>query len=72
MFAFRWDGVDLLGMAKKLLCFVQEYRNEWDYIAWNQIAKRGGQAIDSKHCKVLSYGISLFKMSEFNAENYLI
>ena len=48
IFAFRWDGIDLLGMAEKLLCFVQSRRKNWDYIAWSQIAERKDQAINSK------------------------
>ena len=49
MFAFRWDGIDLLGVAEKLLCFVQACRKKWDYIAWNQIAEGKDQAINSKN-----------------------
>lgn len=48
MFAFRWDGIDLLGMVEKLLCFVQLRRKNWDHIAWNQIAERKDQAVNSK------------------------
>jgi hypothetical protein len=48
MFAFRWDGIDLLGMGEKLLCFVQARRKKWDYIAWDQIAEGKDQAINSK------------------------
>jgi hypothetical protein len=48
IFAFRWDGIDLLGMAEKLLCFVQARRKKWDYITWNQISERKDQAIKSK------------------------
>jgi hypothetical protein len=49
MLATRWDGIDRLGMAEKLLCFVQARRKTWDYIAWNQIAERKDQAINSKN-----------------------
>ena len=48
MFAVRWDGIHSLGMTEQLLCFVQACRKEWDYIAWNQIAERKGQTINSK------------------------
>jgi len=48
MFAFRWDGIDRLGMDEKLLCFVQARRKKWDYIAWKQIAERKDQAINSE------------------------
>ena len=48
MFAFRWDGIGRLGITEKLLCFAQTRRKKWDYIAWNQIAERGGQAIKPK------------------------
>ena len=48
MFAFRWDGIDCLGMAEKMLCFVQAHRKKRDYIAWNQIAERKDQAINSE------------------------
>ena len=48
MFAFRWYGIDRLGMAEKLLCFVQPHGKKWDYVAWNQIAERKDQAINSK------------------------
>jgi hypothetical protein len=48
MFAFRWDSIDRLGMAEKLLCFVQAHRNKRDDIAWNQIAEGKDQAIKPK------------------------
>jgi hypothetical protein len=48
MFAVRWDGIDRLGVAEKLLCFVQTRRQKWDDIAWDQIAERKKQAIKSK------------------------
>jgi hypothetical protein len=48
MFAFRRDGIDRIGMAEKLLCFVQSRRKNWGYIAWNQIAEGKDQAINSK------------------------
>lgn len=48
MFASRWDGIDRFGMAEKLLCFIQAHRKKWDHIAWNQIAERKDQAINSK------------------------
>jgi hypothetical protein len=35
-------------MAEKLLCFVQARRKKRDDIAWNQIAERKDQAINSK------------------------
>ena len=48
MFAFRWDGIDGLGMTEKLLRFVQTRRKKRDDIAWDQIADGKDQAINSK------------------------
>jgi hypothetical protein len=51
MFAFLRDGINLLGMAEKLLRFVQARRNKWDYIVWDKIAEGKDQAIKSKDGK---------------------
>jgi len=42
----RWDSTDFLCMIKKLLSFVQESREKWDGIAWEQVAKVKCEAID--------------------------
>lgn len=46
--AFRWNGIDLLGLVEKLFRFVQTRPKTWDRIAGDQIAEGKDQAIDSK------------------------
>ena len=48
MITFRFDGIDRLGMAEKLSCFVQTRPKTWDRIAGNQIAQGKDQGINSK------------------------
>jgi len=47
-FALRWDSADFLCTTKKLVGFVQEYRDNWGDIAWKEIADIEYEAIDPK------------------------
>ena len=38
VFAPRWDSADFLCTTKKLVGFVQEYKDNWGDIAWKEIA----------------------------------
>jgi hypothetical protein len=48
-FVSPWDSIDGLCMSKKeLLGVVQQCRNRWDEIPWNQETDVKEEAIDSK------------------------
>ena len=48
VFALRWDSTEFLRTTKKLLCFVQEYRETWGNIAWKQVEDEEYWAVDAK------------------------
>ena len=48
VFALRWNSAGLLCTSKKLLRFVEECREKWGDIAWEQIASEEYGAIDAK------------------------
>ncbi len=64
IFAFMGDGIDRLGLSKKLLCFVQVDRKKWDDIAWNQIAEGKDDAINSKEGKGKTENVDKAKMHD--------